>query len=61
MGSFPRLKMMQVIGLFEVGAQVDATTAYIYERDARTLFQLGQNYQGIQLVLQDPFYSSYCC
>jgi lipoprotein-releasing system permease protein len=55
MGSFPRLKMMQVIGLFEVGAQVDATTAYIYERDARTLFQLGQNYQGVQLVLHDPF------
>ena len=55
MGSFPRLKMMQVIGLFEVGAQVDATTAYIHERDARKLFQLGDNYQGLQLVLEDPY------
>jgi lipoprotein-releasing system permease protein len=55
MGSFPRLKMMQVVGLFEVGAQVDATTAYINERDARKLFQLGDNYQGLQLVLDDPF------
>jgi lipoprotein-releasing system permease protein len=55
MGSFPRLKMMQVIGLFEVGAQVDATTAYIHERDARKLFQLGDNYQGVQLVLEDPY------
>ena len=55
MGSFPRLKMMQVIGLFEVGAQVDATTAYIHERDARKLFQLGDNYQGLQLSLEDPY------
>ncbi len=55
MGSFPRLKMMQVIGLFEVGAQVDATTAYIHERDARKLFQLGDNYQGLQLLLEDPY------
>jgi lipoprotein-releasing system permease protein len=55
MGSFPRLKMMQVIGLFEVGAQVDATTAYINERDARKLFQLGDNYQGLQLLLEDPY------
>ena len=55
MGSFPRLKMMQVIGLFEVGAQVDATTAYINELDARKLFQLGDNYQGLQLLLEDPY------
>jgi lipoprotein-releasing system permease protein len=54
-GTFPRLKMMEVIGLFEVGAQVDATTAYINERDARMLFQLGNNYQGLQLALEDPF------
>lgn len=55
LGSFPRLKMMKVIGLFEVGAQVDATTAYINERDARKLLQLGDNYQGLQLALEDPF------
>ncbi|MDG2018521.1 MAG: lipoprotein-releasing ABC transporter permease subunit [Porticoccaceae bacterium] len=54
-GTFPRLKMMVVIGIFEVGAQVDATTAYIHERDARKLFQLGDNYQGLQLALDDPF------
>ena len=54
-GTFPRLKMMRVIGLFEVGAQVDATTAYINQHDAQRLFQLGNNYQGIQLVLEDPF------
>jgi lipoprotein-releasing system permease protein len=47
--------MMRVIGLFEVGAQVDATTAYINQHDAQRLFQLGNNYQGIQLVLEDPF------
>ena len=38
-GAFPRLKMMEVIGVFEVGAQVDATTAYINEQDARKLLQ----------------------
>lgn len=54
-GTFPRLKMMRVTGLFEVGAQVDATTAYINQHDAQRLFQLGNNYQGIQLVLEDPF------
>jgi lipoprotein-releasing system permease protein len=54
-GTFPRLKMMEVIGVFEVGAQVDATTAYINEQDARKLLQLGDNYQGLQLVLEDPF------
>ena len=54
-GTFPRLKMMRVIGLFEVGAQVDATTAYIDQRDAQKLLQLGDNYQGLQLVLENPF------
>lgn len=54
-GAFPRLKMMQVIGLFEVGAQVDVTTAYINQQDARKLFQLGDNYQGLQLELENPF------
>ncbi|MGB1327707.1 MAG: lipoprotein-releasing ABC transporter permease subunit [Porticoccaceae bacterium] len=54
-GTFPRLKRMQVVGLFEVGAQVDATTAYINQADAQKLFQLGGNYQGLQLVLNNPF------
>jgi lipoprotein-releasing system permease protein len=54
-GTFPRLKMMQVTGIFEVGAQVDATTAYINSRDAQKFFQLANNYQGLQLVLDNPF------
>jgi lipoprotein-releasing system permease protein len=54
-GTFPRLKMMKVIGIFEVGAQVDATTAYINQRDAQKFFQLGDNYQGLQLALDNPF------
>ena len=54
-GAFPRLKMMRVIGLFEVGAQVDATIAYINQHDAQMFFQIGKNYQGIQLELEDPF------
>jgi len=54
LGAFPRLKMMKVMGVFEVGAQVDAATAYIHEQDARLLLQLGDNYQGIQLRLINP-------
>ena len=54
-GTFPRLKMMKVVGIFEVGAQVDATTAYINQRDAQKFFQLGDNYQGLQLALDNPF------
>ena len=47
--------MMKVVGIFEVGAQVDATTAYINQRDAQKFFQLGDNYQGLQLALDNPF------
>ena len=54
-GTFPRLKIMDVIGIFEVGAQVDLTTAYIHHKDAQKLLQLKDNYQGVQLVLNDPF------
>jgi lipoprotein-releasing system permease protein len=54
-GTFPRLKIMDVIGIFEVGAQVDLTTAYIHHKDTQKLLQLKDNYQGVQLVLNDPF------
>lgn len=54
-GTFPRLKKMTVIGLFEVGAQVDATTAYVHEQDARLLMQSNDAYPEIQIQLNDPF------
>lgn len=54
-GAFPRLKRMTVLGVFEVGAQVDSTTAYIHELDARLLMRYQNTYPGIQLQLNDPF------
>ena len=55
MGAFPRLKVMRVVGIYEVGAQVDATMAFIHQRDAQTLFQLGTRFQGIQIQLHDAY------
>ena len=40
---FPKVKDDAGYRLFEVGAQVDVTTAYINQQDARKLFQLGDN------------------
>lgn len=53
MGAFPRLKRMRVVGIFEVGAQVDASLAFIHQQDARKLLRLGDSYQGIQIQLVD--------
>jgi lipoprotein-releasing system permease protein len=55
LGVFPRLKRMTVLGVFEVGAQVDATTAYIHEMDARLLMRYQDTYPGVQIQLHDPF------
>jgi len=55
LGVFPRLKRMTVLGVFEVGAQVDAKTAYIHEVDARLLMRYQDTYPGIQIQLYDPF------
>ena len=50
-GAFPRLKRMRVVGIFEVGAQVDASLGFIHQQDARKLLRLGDNYQGMQIQL----------
>ena len=42
-------------GIFEVGAQVDASVAFIHQRDGQKLLQLGDRYQGLQLELSDAF------
>jgi lipoprotein-releasing system permease protein len=55
LGAFPRLKRMTVLGVFEVGAQVDATTAYIHELDARLLMRYQDTYLGLQIQLHDAF------
>jgi len=55
LGAFPRLKMMRVVGIFEVGAQVDASMAFIHQQDARTLLQMGDKFQGMQLQLHNAY------
>jgi len=54
-GIFPRIKRVRVIGIFQVGAQVDASVAFIHHRDGQKLLQMGDRYQGVQLELADPF------
>jgi lipoprotein-releasing system permease protein len=54
-GIFPRIKRVTVVGIFQVGAQVDASVAFIHHRDGQKLLQMGDRYQGVQLELADPF------
>ncbi len=54
-GIFPRIKRVRVVGLFRVGAQVDASVAFIHHRDAQKLLHMGDRYQGVQIELSDPF------
>ena len=54
-GIFPRIKLLRVSGIFEVGAQVDGSVAFIHQRDARKLLRLGENFQGVQLMLADAY------
>tara|TARA_B110000914_G_scaffold40939_1_gene34404 strand:+ start:2140 stop:3564 length:1425 start_codon:yes stop_codon:yes gene_type:complete len=54
-GIFPRIKTMTVTGIFEVGAQVDSSVAFIHQQDARKLLRLGNKFQGLQLQLTDAY------
>jgi len=44
-----------VTGIFQVGAQVDASVAFIHFRDGQKLLRLGDRFQGVQLELSDAF------
>jgi lipoprotein-releasing system permease protein len=54
-GVFPRIKRVTVTGIFQVGAQVDASVAFIHYRDGQKLLRLGDRFQGVQLELSDAF------
>ncbi len=54
-GIFPRIKRVNVAGIFEVGAQVDGSVIFLHQRDARRLLRLGDRYQGLQIQLNDGF------
>ena len=54
-GIFPRIKRVRVVGIFRVGAQVDASVAFIHFRDGQKLLQMGDRFHSVQVELADPF------
>lgn len=53
LGSFPRSRRLQVVGLFEVGAQQDATQAYLSLASMRRLLRGDVPGQGLQVRASD--------
>ena len=55
-GVVPRLKRFTVVGVFEVGAELDASLAYIHLRDAAALKRMDEGeVEGIRLQFDDLF------
>lgn len=54
-GVFPRVKRLTVVGVFQVGAQVDSGIAFVHIEDAQKLLRSGGAIQGVRLTLDDPF------
>jgi lipoprotein-releasing system permease protein len=55
LGSFPRSKRFTVVGIFEIGAQLDSQQAYISLESGQRLFGLGEGVQGLRVELEDLF------
>jgi lipoprotein-releasing system permease protein len=53
-GAWPRMRRFEVVGIFAVGAQVDAGTALVHLADAARLYRTGDGVHGVRLVLEDP-------
>ena len=53
-GAYPRMRRFTVVGIFAVGAQVDASTALIQLEDAARLYRTGKGVHGVRLALDDP-------
>ncbi|RZU45020.1 lipoprotein-releasing system permease protein [Fluviicoccus keumensis] len=54
-GVIPRFKRMTVVGVFQVGADVDGILAYVHVSDAGKLLRIGSAVQGVRLKLKDLF------
>jgi len=54
-GVVPRLKRFTVVGIFEVGAELDANLAYISIKDAAKIKRMGEGVDGIRLKFEDLF------
>jgi len=55
MGVFPRVKRFTVVGVFELGAEVDSSTVFIHMSDAAKLFRSKGDALGIRLKVNDLF------
>ena len=54
-GIFPRSRRFTVVGVFEVGAQVDSNTAFIHIGDAARLFAMKGQVQGLRIQTSDLY------
>jgi len=54
-GVFPRTKRFTLVGVFEVGAQVDQYLTLIHLRDAQKLFRRGDTVDGLHLKFDDIY------
>lgn len=55
LGTFPRSKRFTVVGIFEIGAQLDSHQAYIGLESGQRLFGLGKAVGGLRVELDDLF------
>ncbi|MBQ0783162.1 MAG: lipoprotein-releasing ABC transporter permease subunit [Amphritea sp.] len=58
-GVIPRLKRFTVVGLFEVGAELDANLAYIHIDDAARIKRMNSGVDGIRLQFDNLFEAPY--
>ncbi len=58
-GVIPRLKRFTVVGLFEVGAELDANLAYIHIDDAARIKRMSHGVDGIRLQFDNLFEAPY--
>ena len=55
-GVMPRLRRLEVVGVFEVGMhQFDSAMSYMHIEDASRIFDLGDRVNGVRLKLTDLF------
>lgn len=55
MGIYPRVKRFTVVGVFEVGAQVDQQLSVVHLSDAQRLFRLGEGVTGLEIKTDDMY------
>lgn len=54
-GVVPRFKRFSVVGVFQVGAEVDGLLAYVHHADAARLLRIPGKVQGVRLKVDDLF------